>query len=247
MATNNQQQISSNITIIIWGIILFVVSGLLVLIFICEYNRYSDIKNISVSVSFKNNNKFHLKLYPNWFFYDSKYDSLYLSKVINRDEKEQLLNLIPENAPFFADYKSAIDELAYKASQQQGKFSASFLLILCGIMATIGVQTRTMWNFIGRVCYKNGVDMNIWWPWYVLRPLIGFIVGIIISIIWDLDLLNLGNNKEKLNCVLFVGFLAGFAIQDVIEFLRRIAKKIFSSSEVDDPTTDLPPENQSNI
>lgn len=228
---NNQENVSSGKTIIIWGITLSVISIIMVLIFISQYNSFSDKKNISVAVALKTENMLQLRLYPDWFYYDSNCDSLYLSKVIGKDEKEQLLNLISADDTSFADYKSAIDELAFKASQN-GRLSASLLLIICGIIAILGVQARTMWNFIGRVCYKKGVDMNTWWPWYALRPLIGFIIGIVIFLIWDLDLLNLGNNdKGNLNYLLFVGFLSGFAIQDVIEFIRKVAKKIFSPQE----------------
>lgn len=105
------------------------------------------------------------------------------------------------------------------------KNSASFFIIF-GYLAFIGSMVRVIYDFVGHCCYTEKFDFKIWWPWYIFRPLLGFILGAIFVIIFDKSLFeSTSNGISKFPFIL--SFITGFAVTDAITFLRELSKKIF--------------------
>jgi hypothetical protein len=123
-----------------------------------------------------------------------------------------------------------IDESLKIIKKACSKNDDTISLIL--LFANIGLQgsmIRVIFDFIGHTCYTEKFDFDVWWPWYLLRPLLGFIMSAFFVVLFDMSNFNSDGDVSKFPFIL--AFVTGFAVTDAIDFLRRFSKKIFSISE----------------
>lgn len=175
---------------------------------------------------------------PPSFWYDGK-GALHHQGPIDKELKRELLTLASprdtanvgaEVKISLQEYTKAIDTLAYNSNKDAGKI-ISLLLLLGGLSGVLGVQLRSMTNFIGVACYKGTLDVPRWWPWYLIRPAIGFVVGMISVLIIDAGLLSSeGAAPTRTSWWIGVAFLAGFAINEFTDRLRLLSKSLFGES-----------------
>lgn len=187
--------------------------------------------NETISVYWNNSDSLKVSAGPSWFFYDKKKDSISSSHSISDGEKLSLLALVKSEEDKSGSYSDAISELSFKSNKQM-KTSYLFLLVLSGICGAIGVQMRSIHNFIGNTCFKNEFNFDVWWPWYFIRPLIGCLVGPVVFIIFDGKLVPMSTPFSYSNVLLIaVSILAGFGAEDVLNTLRTLSKRVFGYKE----------------
>lgn len=215
-----------------WGTAgaVMIITAVLLWGFYSVFYRMENSTNI-VSVSWKNEDSTIVNAGPSWFYYDLVNDSIKTSKPINDQDKKSLLNLVDSSSHLNESYKKAISELAFRSNTNL-KNPYLLILLLTSICGAIGVQLRTINNFIGVACFKNEFDFDIWWPWYFLRPLMGCLVGPVIFIIFDGKLMPLSTQFNYSNIlVVAISILAGFGAEDVLNTLRSLSKRLFGYKE----------------
>lgn len=190
-----------------------------------------DSSSRMIAVTWNNPDSITVEAGPSWFLYDSKADSIKSSRIINDLDKVNLLGLVKEGADSSRTFKNAISQLAFESNRQL-KTSYLFIIILAAICGSIGVQLRTINNFIGITCFKNDFNYDVWWPWYIVRPLIGLFVGPVVFIIFDGKLIPMsGQFNYSTALVIAITILAGFAAEDVLNTLRTVSKRVFGYKE----------------
>lgn len=208
------------------GLSIAVMTILAIWFFKISYQAFDRYK-LDCKVYWKSPNNLPLADAPHWVYY--AFDTLYTSRSITADEKVVLLSLVKRDTVNYPTYSKAIDELAFK-SNFTTKVSFMIILILAGASGIIGVQIRTIFDFIGRVAFKNGVVYTKWWPWYFLRPILGFIVACIVIVFFESGILNTLKNYNHTGAMLIgVSVLSGFAAFDVVVAMRKISKRIFGA------------------
>lgn len=109
---------------------------------------------------------------PSNMLYDRSKGSLSYAGLVDNEAKKALGNVVRDASPEFKTskdrYLSGVDHLAFESSQRQGSFTM-ILLFLGGISGVLGVQLRSIVNFVGHACFKNDLDPARWWPYYLLR------------------------------------------------------------------------------
>ncbi len=122
----------------------------------------------TVSVNFELKDiKFKSEL-PVWFKVDN--GALYSNRALEHQDIMALKALVSDTCADSPRYLNAIGELAYKSNNDTSNVKHLILLTLCFVV--LGCSARTLYDFIGWRCYKEGQDMKRWWPWYIFRPLI---------------------------------------------------------------------------
>lgn len=155
---------------------------------------------------------------------------------ISQVEKEKILTLITssskkeqDNKKAVQEFTSAIDELTYQSNLKNREISG-LTLLLGGIIGLIGAMVRSMNNFIGVACFKRELNLTVWWPWYILRPFIGVVLG---SLIITMSQSNFFFSSEAVAKNIFwwasASFIAGFGSSDFLEKLRLISQTFFGS------------------
>jgi hypothetical protein len=141
--------------------------------------------------------------------------------------------LLNKSSKDFNSYSLAIDQLAYVSNIDKGNSGYCWILLLYCMTGVIGVQLRTINNFLGVACFKKDFDFGIWWPWYSMRPLIGFITGGVVFLLIDGKLIYSAQALSGLNpVVIAMAFIGGFSADDFYIMLRRISQRIFSSGQI---------------
>jgi hypothetical protein len=90
---------------------------------------------------------------------------------------------------------------------------------------------RSLTAFVGNACFKNTLNLVIWWPYYVLRPFTGFILGIVVVVIVQGGFLAVGSTAP--NGTLWwvaVPILAGFGDDEFTQKLRQLTKTLFGTT-----------------
>lgn len=204
------------------------ISALLAFCFIITRQKLDTKKNY-YSVYWKNSDSTVVKSGPIWFTYDCQYDSLKSLKRITDTDKLILLNLAEVKKEGCDSFNAAIDELVFK-SNYQNKDAYYLALILTAICGCIGVQLRTINNFIGVACFKKDFNFDLFWPWYVLRPFLGALIGPILFLMIDGKLYNNFNSgDDSQSLVIAITILAGFGSEDFLDLLRKLSKRFFGT------------------
>ena len=157
---------------------------------------------------------------PSWFFKSGSTFKSY--KMINDTDKKLLKSCIVMN-------DSVIDELAFKSNTIFPNSSSLFLLTFC--LVFLGCSARTFYDYIGWECYKNGQDMDTWWPWYVFRPIIGAPIATFLIVAFRTTMFSTLFSSRDLNSYLVVSFIAGFAMMEFLKMLRRSSKALFGEDK----------------
>lgn len=137
----------------------------------------------------------------------------------------------PKHQDALGAYHDAIDELAF-ASAIMERGNLMLILLLGGIGGVIGVQLRSITNFIGVTCFKQSLDVNRFWPWYAMRPFAGFLLGVLIVVLIKADLIGFENRGSDGSLWwLGMAILVGYGASDFTERLRLLTKTLFGKNE----------------
>lgn len=140
---------------------------------------------------------------------------------------EPVRDLTDEHREAKGRYLEAVDRLAFIATQKQGKLTL-LLLLLGGIAGALGVQLRSIVNFVGHACFANDLDAKLWWPYYAIRPITGFILGVALIAIVQAGFLSLPSTaSHRVLWWAALAFLAGFGEEEFTQRLRSVSKSIF--------------------
>ena len=169
---------------------------------------------------------------PSWFFKSGSTFKSY--KMIDDTDKKLLKSCVVVNdsvinSASYKAYINAIDELAFKSNTIFPNSSSLFLLTFC--LVFLGCSARTFYDYIGWECYKNGQDMDTWWPWYVCRPAIGAPIATFLIVAFRTTMFSTLFSSRDLNSYLVVSFIAGFAMMEFLKMLRRSSKALFGEDK----------------
>lgn len=128
-------------------------------------------------------------------------------------------------------YWAAINELTFQANRSL-RSSSHWLPILGGLGGMIGAQARSIWIFIWIACFKNILDVKRWWPWYVMRPVLGFIVGAVLVVLIKGELFDPTQAASQAQDPtwwwwLGLSFLVGFVAREFLGRLRKMIEALF--------------------
>jgi hypothetical protein len=187
------------------------------------------------SVTWQAPSGFTLKPGPTTFRYDAAKSQLVHIGVIDQKEKLELIGLVSatvEQPPSeeMKSYWAAIDQLAFVSNRQLGGLLIS-LLYLGGLAGVVGVQLRSLVNFVATAVSGN-LDIVIWWPYYALRPFTGLLLGMIIVIVVQAGWFAAGSGAPSGTLWwASIAFLAGFGEREFTERLRQLTKALFGDSK----------------
>lgn len=188
------------------------------------YKNVVDKSNVSVQV--KLSNIAFTDEHPVWFKVEP--ECISTNRALEHGDIMELRSLVSDTCPNYSLYVKAIGNLAYKSNNDTTNLEDLIWLTLCFVL--LGCSARTLYDFIGRKCYKQQ-RMKKWWPWYMFRPLIcAPIAALLIVSVRTSFFSNLFVSKD-LNSYLVVSFVAGFAIMEFLSMLRRVSKSLFDGSE----------------
>lgn len=134
----------------------------------------------------------------------------------------------------------AIDKLAY-LSNSELKYSSMYLFLLAGLGGAIGVQIRSMSNFIGVAVFKNELNVARYWPWFALRPFLGFVLGVVLVVMVKSrlfvpsDTATQGDITQGDMWWLGITVLVGFGVYEFHERLRSLARTMFGETSGERP------------
>ena len=176
------------------------------------------------SVKWKNEASVTLEPGPSTFWYDKQNHVIWHVGTISDERKQKLLGLSKTND---LSYRDAIEDLAF-SSNTRSYTAFRWLLLLGGVSGILGVLIRSTWDFVGNTCYKNTLDVVRWWPWYVVRPLTGFLLGVLVIVLVQTDFLT-NINQQSSDSLWWAGLatIAGFGSSDMLTRLRLVSKAIF--------------------
>lgn len=125
-------------------------------------------------------------------------------------------------------YNSAIDRLAYQAASHQGAI-VQHLLLLGLFGGALGAVLRSLVDFVGHACYTRQLDLEVWWPLYFTRPIVGGILGYVLVVLFKARLLTSGDFQPGDDSFWWLGVavIGGFSTVDVTLRLRVAAKALF--------------------
>jgi hypothetical protein len=179
-----------------------------------------------------------LKPGPPAFNFDRSNNVLCYKGVIDAPTKQQLISLITTDetnnaAPLTQSYADAVGRLAYEANDVNGQ-TLFYLLLLGALSSMLGVLLRLMVSFVGVICYKQDLDLVLWWPYYVMRPPVGFLIGLIVVLLVKSELLLKGEAVTS-GSLWWAGIalLAGFGASEFTEKLTLLSRALFGGSESD--------------
>jgi hypothetical protein len=182
-----------------------------------------------------------LKSGPPEFMYDRGNNLLCYKGVIDAQTKSELVSLLimedtNNSAKFAQTYYDAIDNLAYVANDSGGRI-IFLLLMIGGLSAMLGVQLRSVMNYVNVICYKKDFDALLWWPWYIMRPLAGFLIGVTVVLLVKAEVLFKG--EAAVDGSLWwagVALLAGFGASEFTDRLRLLSRTMFGEGETEPKT-----------
>lgn len=188
------------------------------------YKSVVDKSNVNIKVRLSNIT--FTNEHPVWFKVEP--DCISTNRALEHGDVMELRSLVSDTCPNYSLYVKAIGNLAYKSNNDTTNLEDLIWLTLCFVL--LGCSARTLYDFIGRKCYKQQ-QMKKWWPWYMFRPLIcAPIAALLIVSVRTSFFSNLFVSKD-LNSYLVVSFVAGFAIMEFLSMLRRVSKSLFDGSE----------------
>lgn len=221
-------------------IFLFVTTGALLWAGEWTLRHYDQLLTREVAVRWQTQGGAVLKAGPACFSYDEDKGSLIHKGPIDDALKKELLALIVMDKvqqelrdEETKAYVEAIQTLACLSNAEAYRILL-FLLLLSGIGGTIGVQIRSVSNFIGVACFKNELDLKRWWPWYILRPLLGFLFGMLIVVLVKANLFMGTETPAEQGDLWWLGIavLVGFGASDFSERLRLLTQTLFGKNKV---------------
>lgn len=178
----------------------------------------------------------NLELAPAAFHYDAIRRRITYLGIIDDQVKRTLVG-VERDSPAASkeareSYLGAIDQMSFATNKKRPSVFLA-LLIFGGLSGALGVGLRSMVNFIGHACFRGDLDTFRWWPYYCLRPLTGFVLGLVLVAVVQAGLLPL-HMADASSTVLWWGslaFLAGFGEEEFTQRLRLISKTLFGEDD----------------
>lgn len=130
-------------------------------------------------------------------------------------------------------YYAAVDNLMFDASRAN-PFATMVLLGLAGLAGVLGVQTRSITNFVGHACFRADLNLPRWWPYYVTRPLAGYVLGVVVVLIVKSGILTVPGDAASSLWWVSLAFLAGFGEDEFRQRLRVVSKALFGEVDAKD-------------
>ncbi len=199
---------------------------------------FDNASQVEITIPWSRPPELRLQPGPAHFLYDEDTKQLRHLGLIDDGLKTQLIALPGKIADGnqalqqAADsYVQAINQLAYKSEMTASKLFV-FSLLLGGLSGLLGVQLRSVTNFVGVRCFSpDKWNFSRWWPWYVMRPVAGFLLGVVLILVVEGGLFTTGEvTSAKLSWRLGVAFLAGFGATDFTDKLRLVAQTLFGGA-----------------
>jgi hypothetical protein len=174
---------------------------------------------------------------PPSFQFDAARGQLIARGPIDTSVKTELVGLISDKGnPIFPpdpagrSYWQAVDRLAFESNRDSDQI-LWFLLFLGGVSGLLGVQLRSLVNFVGVASFRNNLDISRWWPWYLIRPPTGFIFGLAAMLLLQVGFFQPENQpSETVTWGIVLALLAGFGSAEFADRLRLLAKTLFGES-----------------
>lgn len=212
------------------GISLFIVVSTIIAVWLFA-NVFQRIESyrLKTEVKWENKADYQLDAGPAWFLYRQNEDVLVAIQAVDDAAKETLLKLYDQDSVGYPAYQNAIEELAFE-TQNAPKPSYLLTLLIGGIAAVIGVQIRTIHRFLLRACYAYDLNIKIWWPWYVMRPVVGFLLGCAVILLAQVNLITIAHEDSSVFFWIGLSILAGFGTPDVVDRLHKVSETLFATS-----------------
>lgn len=169
---------------------------------------------------------------PPTFFVDHGHKEIVFIGTVDKNTKSELLKLCDENSKEIVNsYRVAVEKLSYESNRHLNNY-LYLVLALGGISGVIGVSLRSLINLIGNACYKDRLDIIRWWPWYVVRPAYGFILGVLIVVLVRAGAISTGNivSLDTFGWVALAS-LAGFGADEFTQRLRSLTQTLFGHAD----------------
>jgi len=234
--------------------LLIVATIILVVAWLGAFRQYQGVLSEEIRVSWKQPDGYTLRPGPKTFRYDPDTEQLIHAGPIDDARKKILAALLTrlegEGERAAADhsgtavgsppepavsreqgaYWAAIDQLAYDSNRKSAPVFG-WLLVLAGLSGVLGVQIRSIISFVGISCFKNTLDVRRWWPWYLLRPLQGFMLGLLAVLVIQAGLfVPEGGIVPETHWWLAISMLVGFGAEDFTQRLRLVSQALFGKS-----------------
>ncbi|MFN0021476.1 MAG: hypothetical protein ACKVP0_24765 [Pirellulaceae bacterium] len=177
---------------------------------------------------------------PSTFFYDKNKHQLVHQGKISDEMKMQLLALFDGSTDDTAKARHQRDQLSYQQAigrlglQSAARLDVAIvaLMVIGGLGGALGAVIRVISNFVVVACYKQDLKQEIWWPTYVLNPLLGFLLGALVVVLVKSGWMSVEGEVPRVEIWwLGLAVLAGFGISDVMDRLRLISKATFGSEK----------------
>ncbi len=214
-----------------------IIAAIIVSVLWFHYLGYVDRKlNAEFNVSWSNPENLILRPGPPSFKYDRDKNELIYSGVIDSKRKQELVSLIEckgkeITAQQGKTYWEAIDKLSYDSNQALKDYTF-YLILLGGISGVMGVILRSFVDYVGNACFKNSLDVKRWWPWYLLRPGIGFLVGIVAVSLTEAGFVTYGDKAPGgMLWWISVAILSGYGADEFTQLLRRLTLTLFGEKK----------------
>jgi hypothetical protein len=180
------------------GILVFGFSGLVLLGWISVLHATQSQLQAEHRVAWTPDPQIQVAPGPPSFFHDGARDELVVRGPVDEGLREELETLISISGtpisppdPAGRSYWLAIDQLAFVSNEAAARLKL-YILLLGGLSGTLGVQLRSIINFIGVTSFQNKLDIVRWWPWYALRPAAGFVFGLMAVLLFEAGLFQAG-------------------------------------------------------
>lgn len=214
-------------------IALMVISGVIMIAFLLFLNLLNTKQRgiTSTAVAWLNPGKVELTNYPNWFLYDKNLKQIRTRAVIDEKLKVELVKTYPlrGDSANFAEFRQSVEQLAFQSADMKGSYYW-LLLLVSGLAAVVGVFIREMLDLIRHFCYKKDLDFKTWWPWYFLRPFVGFMFGVMVILFNGTDLLFQSASNNSDTYLIAIAIIAGISVEDVMFKIRKVSQVLFGNN-----------------
>lgn len=189
-------------------------------------------------VKWLNQGNAELASYPSWFLYDKNAKQIRTRAVIDEKMKMELEKSFPmrSDSANFVEFRQAVEKLAFQSSDLKDR-NYWLLLMVSGLAAIVGVFIREILDLIRHHCYEKDLDFRNWWPWYFLRPIVGFMFGIVVVLFSGTELLFTSGNDSSETYLIAIAIIAGISVEDVMLKIRKVSLVLFGNNNPDTGST----------
>lgn len=178
---------------------------------------------------------------PETFIFDAEKGMLQNRGPVTKAQQEELRGLInfadsvsqEDRSKIRASYILAVDRLS-DISRSLTTDVLMWLLVVGGVFGAAGTLARVYGNFLTIACYRGGkgFDLKVWWPYYILLPILGFLMGIFVTVLLKANLLSVENQSPSGNLWWAgISIIVGFGALDVSERLKSLGQALFGTSK----------------